>query len=162
MTTYSISNPFFVRNLVYGLEDSIISTTGFLLAVKFAGMAIPVISLAGSLLVIVEALSMSFGALVADESFLLQSRTPYTIQDTLFYALTMLVAYLAAGFMLLTPFYLQLKNQYIYTLVMAIISLFLVTRFASRSTQKAMILTIAGCGILGISTVVGFISSSRK
>lgn len=154
-------DPFFVRNLTYGLEDSLISTTGLLAGITFAGMPNQYVVIAGIILILVEALSMGFGSMVSEESFLITSKTKYTYGQVVLYALTMFISYVVAGVVVLAPYALNLKDSYIVSIVLAIGLLFLLILSIQRDITKAILMTCLGAVILAITILTGKFLDTR-
>lgn len=150
-----LKDPFFVRNMVYGLEDSLISTTGVVVGTTFAGMPLPYIITTGIILVLVEALSMAFGSLVSEESFMITSKKKYTNLQIMFYAVTMFVSYFVAGIAILVPYFLKLKYHYAVSIAISVFGLFCIVLFVQKDIFKAILTTIVGAAILAITIVVG-------
>lgn len=148
-------DPFFVRNLVYGLEDSFISTTGVVVGLTFAGMPTPHIIVSGIILILVEAMSMSFGSLLSEESFMITSKSKYTKQQLLTYAMTMFLSYLVAGSLVLAPYVLEAPKPYIFSITIAAVCLFITVWKTQHSIQRACFMTLMGLGILAITIAVG-------
>lgn len=149
-------NPFFVRNLVYGIEDSLISTTGFVVGVTFAGLATPTIVVASLVLILVEALSMSFGAFLAEESFLYASDARQTTWMILSYALTMFLSYFLTGLVVIVPYLFNVRYNYAYSLGIAIASLYALISFSGQGgAGRALALTAVGAAILAVTVLVG-------
>lgn len=157
-----LRNPFFVRNLVYGLEDSLISTTGVIVGITFAGMQTVQIITVGIVLIFVEACSMAFGAFLAEESFLKSSKTAYRFLEVAFYALTMFTAYVLAGVLVLLPYLLHLKHDYVYTMALALAALFALILFVEQNIMKAILLSVVGAGILALTIFVGRFLETRQ
>lgn len=155
-------DPFFIRNLTYGLEDSLISTTGLLAGITFAGMPNPYVITAGIILILVEALSMAFGSLISEESFLITSNAKYTMGQVAFYALTMFISYVVAGVVVLIPYILNLKHHYAYSIGIAIVSLFIIVYAIQKNIYKAAIMTVFGSIILAITIIVGRFLEGRN
>lgn len=154
-------DPFFIRNLTYGLEDSLISTTGLLAGITFAGMPNQYVVIAGIILILVEALSMGFGSLVSEESFLITAKTKYTIGQVVFYALTMFISYVVAGAVVLAPYALNLENSYAVSIILAIGLLFVLIFAIQKDITKAILMTCIGAVILAITIVTGKFLETR-
>jgi VIT1/CCC1 family predicted Fe2+/Mn2+ transporter len=154
-----LSDPFVIRNLVYGLEDSLISTTGMIAGITLAGLPNAHIVVAGLVLILVEALSMAYGAFVSEGSFLAADRRAYRTRDVLLYAGVMLLSYVAAGLLVLVPYLLNLKTKLYWTLGLALAALYLLLRWTERQREppgkRAPLLTAVGAGILGVTVGVG-------
>lgn len=58
----------FLRNFVFGVEDSLVSTVGLLAGVAAADVPRATIFLTGAILVVVEAFSMGIGSILSEES----------------------------------------------------------------------------------------------
>ena len=52
----------FVRNFIFGVEDSLVSTLGFLAGIAVAGIATRELVTSGIVLILVEAFSMGVGS----------------------------------------------------------------------------------------------------
>lgn len=157
-----LADPFFVRNLVYGLEDSFISTTGMLAGVAFAGMPLPYIVMSGIVLITVEALSMAFGAFVSEESFMIASKKSYKTAQVFLYAFTMFVSYVVAGLIVLAPYVLALQHHYAYSIGLAIVCLFGIVYGLQRDLAKAILMTVVGSAILAITIFVGRVLENKN
>jgi VIT1/CCC1 family predicted Fe2+/Mn2+ transporter len=148
-------DPFFVRNLVYGIEDSLISTTSVVTGLTFAGIPGPHIIITGVILVLAEAMSMSFGSILSEESFMIASKTHYTTKQLLAYSFTMFLSYLVAGALILVPYVAGLPKPYIASICIAAVCLFVTVWKTQHSVQRALLMTLLGLGILGVTIMVG-------
>ncbi len=94
-----------VRSFVLGIEDSLVSTIGLISGIAAAGSSSATIVLTGVILIFVEAFSMAVGELLADttvKEFEEQKNIP--LANAKFAAVIMLVSYIVAGFMVLSPY----------------------------------------------------------
>lgn len=151
----NIENPFVMRNLVYGVEDSLISTTGVVVGVSLSGLARREVLVTGLILVMVEALSMSFGAFVSEDAYMETAEIPRTTKEVSKYALIMFVSYVLAGLVPLLPFIIDLPGAWRYSLGLALLALFALVYGVQKNIKKASILTGIGGLILGASVVAG-------
>lgn len=149
------NDPFLVRNMVSGVEDSLISTTGVLVGLDFAGLPIQHIIVAGIVLILVEAMSMAFGTVVSEESFFIASNIKYNTTQILMYAATMFFSYLVAGTLVLLPYLLKLPHMYVFSIVIAIVSLFLLILLVQKNVLRAFALTAVGGLILAVTIFIG-------
>lgn len=142
-------DPFVVRNLVYGIEDSLISTTGLVVGIAASGVPRSTILKTGAILLLVEALSMAFGAFVSEDRFMQAASMAHGITDVLKYAAIMFGAYIVAGLVPMLPFVVSgtSSTTIAWAVMLAVIGLALLTR--------SVALTAVGASILGISIVVG-------
>ena len=58
----------YIRNFVFGVEDSLVSTVGLLSGVAIAGVEQKYIFITGLILIFVEAFSMAVGSFLSEES----------------------------------------------------------------------------------------------
>lgn len=159
-----MDDPFFVRNLVYGVEDSLISTTGVVVGVAWSGLARREIIITGIILVLVEALSMSFGAFVSEDAFMDHdaARPPATARQIARYAGVMFVSYALAGLVPLAPFLVGARDAWRYSVagaVLCLLGLVFVTQPKERAVgaraKKAGLMAGVGTCILLISVAAG-------
>ncbi|MBI2109299.1 MAG: VIT1/CCC1 transporter family protein [Parcubacteria group bacterium] len=94
-----------IRNFVFGVEDSLVSTVGLLSGVAVAGTMPETIVLAGVVLIAVEAFSMGAGSLLSEHSARqISLRQEVPIQKSAKSALIMFFSYFFAGFIPLSPY----------------------------------------------------------
>src|SRR3989338_6113284 len=89
----------YVRNFIFGAEDSLVSTVGLLAGVVSAGMLQREIIIAGLVLISVEAFSMSVGSFLSErttEEFSTTFRKEES--KSVFAAIIMFFSYLVCGF----------------------------------------------------------------
>lgn len=58
----------YLRSLIFGINDSLVSTVGFLAGISIAGVPRPIIILSGLVYALVEAFSMATGNYLSEES----------------------------------------------------------------------------------------------
>ena len=95
----------FVRNFIFGVEDSLVSTVGLVSGIAVADVDRATIFLSGMVLIVVEALSMGAGSILSEaatEEFVYKR----TGKEKLSYVggLIMFLSYFAAGFIPLSPY----------------------------------------------------------
>ena len=146
---------FFARNVTYGMLDSIISTTGVLAGMAYAGVDSRVILITGTILVGVEATSMAFGAALSDEHFEVTETLHVSPSRKWTSSLVMLLAYALTGFALLVPYALaEPKAATEWVVGLAVAAIFgIVTYFqgAGKGARGALV----GLGIVGLSMLAG-------
>lgn len=151
-----LSDPFVIKNMTFGIEDSIISTAGVLLGVNAANLSRQEILITGFILVLVESLSMSYGTFISDEAFLKTlDGTQKDIKDIVFYALIMFFSYFIIGLTLLTPFYFNFFNPSAYVILIALTLLFSINYFNEKNLQKVFVIFTIGAILMFVSISVG-------
>lgn len=95
----------YLRNFVFGVEDSLVSTVGLVSGVALAGLAQEQVLLTGIVLVFVEAFSMAAGSYLSErssEEYLTQGTVPAT--RSILASGVMFVSYLGAGIIPIAPY----------------------------------------------------------
>lgn len=101
----------YIRNFVFGVEDSLVSTVGFLAGIAAADTTKSYIFISGLILISVEAFSMGVGSFLAEQStqeFI--SHKDKFDKGTLGGAIIMFFSYFVSGFIPLAP-YIVLGTQ---------------------------------------------------
>ncbi len=94
-----------LRSIVFGTEDSLVSTVGFISGIAVASVDRRTILLSGIVLVCVEAFSMGLGSTLSEESVSeARARRGVRWSSAIRDGLVMFVAYVCAGFMVLVPY----------------------------------------------------------
>jgi hypothetical protein len=150
-----LKDPFIVRNVVFGLEDSIISTTGVLVGIAAAKFKRREVLVAGFILILVEAMSMSYGAFLSEESFLKTAKQDHQTKQVIGYAIAMFVSYFGIGLILLAPFWLDLPFASAWTASMAMIFLTLLIMVHEHDPIRVSILAVIGGILMTISVLLG-------
>lgn len=156
-----------IRNFVFGVEDSLVSTVGLLSGIAVAGVSQHTVVLTGLVLIAVEGLSMAVGSFlsedVAEESEN-PSASPTVARQG---AIVMFFSYVIAGFIPLLPYLLSTSTYTtLYSIVLTFIGL-VALGFASsrlfgvplfRSTSRILVL---GGAAIAVGILVGqFIPSA--
>ena len=148
-------DPFILKNIVFGIEDSIVSTTGVLLGVSAAKFKKRELLISGFILILVESLSMSYGVFLSDDSFLQKLGSEHSILKVFKYSLAMFTSYFIVGLMLLAPYYFNVENASFVTFALALFMLTSLVLYIEKDKQKAIIITIIGALLMYISITVG-------
>ncbi|OGL73061.1 hypothetical protein A3D72_02485 [Candidatus Uhrbacteria bacterium RIFCSPHIGHO2_02_FULL_57_19] len=95
----------YIRNFIFGVEDSLVSTVGLLSGVAVAGMSRENIFMAGTVLISVEAFSMAVGSYLSEhsaEEYMNGSSTG--VRQPLLAGVIMFFSYFLAGLLPLAPY----------------------------------------------------------
>ena len=144
--------PTYFRNIIFGAEDSLVSTVGVLFGVATANPSKSLILLTGLLVISVEALSMGVGAYLSETS---ENELKHKYSNTpMFSGAFMFISYFLAGFIPLAP-YLLVNVYYarFMSVVLSLLALF-VLGFIPQSSIKAAVRMVA---IAGAAICLGFI-----
>lgn len=95
----------FVRNIVFGVEDSLVSTVGLLSGIAVTGMPQSSIFNTGIILIFVEAFSMAAGSFLTEhsaEGYINQEEPPFG--RAIIGGIVMFFSYFISGFVPLLPY----------------------------------------------------------
>lgn len=157
-----IARASFVRNFIFGVEDSLVSTVGMVSGVAVANVDRGTIFLSGMVLIVVEALSMGVGSVISESATeeYVYRRTQYR---TVSYVggVIMFVSYFVAGFVPLTPYaFFPVNLALPLSIGGSMFSLFLLGFFSAKYFKARIwrsalrMLVLGGLAILA-GTIVG-------
>ncbi|PIT92343.1 MAG: hypothetical protein COU08_02945 [Candidatus Harrisonbacteria bacterium CG10_big_fil_rev_8_21_14_0_10_42_17] len=103
--THTSTSALYVRNFIFGVEDSLVSTVGLLSGIAIADVPRTTIFLVGIVLIFVEAFSMGVGSFLSEHSvkdYLYGGATKQT--RNFIGSVIMFLSYFASGFIPLAPY----------------------------------------------------------
>lgn len=149
----------YLRNFIFGVEDSLVSTVGLLSGVAAAGLPKEEVFLTGIILIFVEAFSMGVGSYLSEESASEFTQRKYSISVPS--ALVMFVSYFISGFIPLFSYLIFPINQAFYiSIISSLVALFLLGAASALLYQTSVwkkglrMLVVGGIAIL-VGVVVG-------
>lgn len=160
MMHVSHSKSEYLRNFVFGVEDSLVSTVGLVSGVAATGMSRDNIILTGAVLIFVEAFSMGVGALLSENSVEeYQGQHAEPLSRDLSSAAVMFFSYLVSGFVVVLP-YLFLERGYAIpvSIALSLLGLFALGVISARLSRTSLFkkgMTMAVIG--GLAIVIGII-----
>lgn len=98
----------YIRNFVFGVEDSLVSTVGLLSGIAVGGIQRQQIILTGIILLLVEAFSMAVGSLLSEQSaeeYL--NHREVSIKPAATDSIIMFISYFLAGLVTLAPYFVM-------------------------------------------------------
>ena len=152
----------YVRNLIFGVEDGLVSTVGLLSGIAVAGISQSAILLTGTVLIFVEAFSMATGSFLSE-----RSAEEYTIGNNVSprYAfidgIIMFFSYFISGPIPLTPYiFFTAQNALLLSIVLSPITLFMLgvvsaKMFKAHILRSGLRMLILGGIAIGVGIVVG-------
>lgn len=168
ISTRSVSAAY-LRNFIFGVEDSLVSTVGLLSGVAIAGMEPRNILITGSILIFVEAFSMATGSFLSErsaEGYIEQAETP--IKHPLIDGVIMFFSYFLSGFIPLFPYAVIAVNQAFWlSIIFSLAALFLLGVIGAKVSKINFfrngfkMLFIGGMAI-AIGIIVGQIANNYK
>jgi len=125
----------YVRNFIFGVEDSLVSTVGLLAGVASADLPRATIVLTGGVLILVEAISMAAGSFLSEQSakeYVRRAEAPVgraVVDGTI-----MFFAYALAGLIPLAPYLLlPVSAAFGWSIALSLIALFALGAAAARN-----------------------------
>lgn len=151
-----------VRNFIFGVEDSLVSTVGMLAGIAIAGVSRETILLAGVVLILVEAFSMAAGSFLSERSaqeYRAQGEVP--LRHPIAGGTVMFFSYFISGFIPLFP-YIVFTHQWAFfiSIALSLVALFGLGAVSARMSRMNLVrggmrmLVIGGVAI-GLGAVVG-------
>lgn len=152
----------FLRNFVFGVEDSLVSTVGLLSGIAIAGMTTKEIFVTGVVLVFVEAFSMAAGSFLsessADEA---RTHSERISKRSYLASFIMFCSYFVSGFIPIVPYLLLPVSQAFWaSIAVSIVALGvlgIVSGTMSRTSlvHNALRMVLIGGAAILVGTVVG-------
>ncbi len=153
----------YIRNFVFGVEDSLVSTGGVLTGVAFASQSKEMILLTGLVVIFVEAFSMGAGSFLSEHSVQgFSNETSSPIAHAFTGGIVMFLSYFVTGFITLVPYLIWDPIIAIkISVISALIALFILGLVISRISKVNMIqeglkMVIVG----GIAIAIGIVVAS--
>lgn len=150
----------YVRNFIFGVEDSLVSTVGLVSGVAVAGVSNKNVVLTGMVLVFVEAFSMAVGSLLSENSAdEYESKSEVALSGAVGYSVVMFGSYLLSGILIVLPYVWLEPRPALWTSIgLAITGLFLLGMWSGRVARvhwlkRAITMAIIG----GVTIVLGIV-----
>lgn len=156
----------YIRNFIFGVEDSLVSTVGLLSGVAIAGTDIKTIILAGIVLIFVEAFSMGAGSLLSENSAAeVAVGREVPLARSYLSSFIMFISYFAAGFIPLSPYlFLPIAQAFWVSIAAALVALLILGIVSAKIArtvlwkQALQMLVIGGIAV-GLGVAIGIFVS---
>ena len=155
-------NPESLRSIVFGVEDSLVSTVGLISGIAFVGVPKITLLMTGTVLIFVEAFSMAVGSLLSDNSVReLEEEKSVSFVKSLGSALTMFLSYFFFGFVVLAPYLLFEGSSALFiSIFVSIAVLFILGIFSGKMSRthplvKGFIMAVIVGAAIFIGIAVG-------
>jgi VIT1/CCC1 family predicted Fe2+/Mn2+ transporter len=148
----------YVRNFVFGVEDSLVSTVGLLSGIAVAGVNKKQIILTGVILIFVEAFSMGVGSLLSEHSadeYVENKELP--LSKNFRNGFVMFTSYFLAGFIPLSPYiFLPNSNAFYASIILSLTALLILGYVSARILKvKRLRTSLEMLLIGGLAILVG-------
>lgn len=148
----------YLRNFIFGVEDSLVSTVGLLSGIAIANVDRKTIILTGIVLIFVEAFSMAAGSFLSESSaigFIKQKDA--SVRVPLRDGVIMFFAYFIAGFVPLASYFvLPVTNAFPASVSLSLLALFGLGLWGGSVTKTSLVRSGARMFVIGgIAIAVG-------
>ncbi len=156
----SANDQTFIRNFVFGAEDSLVSTVGLLSGVAIAGVPRPTLILTGIVLIFVEAFSMGMGSFLSEA--ITRDENSGQRRISIDAALIMLGSYIVAGLIPLLPyFFLSGKSGVVLSISCSLVALAILGVISSRLSRtnirrNTIRMVLLGGSAIAVGIIVSF------
>ncbi len=147
----------YLRSIFFGIEDSLVSTTGLVAGVSVGADNNRIVLLAGIVAITIEAVSMGVGEYLSDDAAEDLDKLKRHKDNSLVSGLLMFLSYLTAGIIPLAPLpFLEFPTSLIFSVLFALVGLFTLGYLKGKLVHTASVR--GGLKILvvgGIATLLG-------
>lgn len=155
-----------MRNFVFGVEDSLVSTVGLLSGIAAVGTLRETVILTGVVLIFVEAFSMAVGTFLSEhsaEEAVLHMHGAASDRDARLAGAIMFVSYFVSGFIPLAPYLIWEGTTGLWVSVAAsLFALFVLGAVSARMSRVPMLrealrMFLIGGAAVGVGVLVGIL-----
>ena len=151
-----------MRNFFFGVEDSLVSTVGFVSGIAAAGVQTSMLVLTGVVLIFVEAFSMAVGSFLSDTS-VREFASRHTVSEipSIRGGVVMFLSYFGSGVIVLVPYLLMDSGRaFVWSVGLSLCALFLLGLLGGRMAglppfRRGMRMVISGGAAIAIGVLVG-------
>jgi VIT1/CCC1 family predicted Fe2+/Mn2+ transporter len=146
----------YLRSIVFGVNDSLVSTVGFLAGISVAGVPTPTIVLTGIVYALVEAFSMAMGSFLSEESaeeYI--SKSNVNDRPSVIAAILMFISCVLASLIPLIPYMLYTADTaFVASICLSVASLFIVGMVSARFSHLPVVWRGVRMASLGGAAIV--------
>lgn len=146
----------YVRNVVFGISDSLVSTVGLLSGIDVSGTSRQVIVLTGIIYAFVEAFSMAVGSFLSEESTEeYDAKGEVSDRKPIVGGSVMFISFILASFIPILPYiFMNLVVALWASIFLSIIALFIVGLISAKLGKVSLIKHATLMALLGGSAIV--------
>jgi VIT1/CCC1 family predicted Fe2+/Mn2+ transporter len=146
----------YLRTIVFGINDSLVSTVGFLAGISVAGVPRATIVLTGVIYALVEAFSMAMGDFLSEESAEeYMSKSDVSDRPSVIAAALMFLSCVLASLIPLVPYMLFASNlALVASICLSVFSLFVVGMVSARFSRLPVLWRGVRMASLGGAAIV--------
>ncbi len=161
MKATTLRSALFLRNLVFGVEDGLVSTVGLLSGIAIAGVPRGTIFLTGVVLIFVEAFSMAAGSFLSEASVEEMDGGVDDTRGSIAAGAVMFAAYFVAGLVPLLPYLkFEVAQAFPLSITCSVVALLLLGYWSGRKTNAAWRKAARMAFVGGLAILVGVLAGS--
>jgi VIT1/CCC1 family predicted Fe2+/Mn2+ transporter len=146
----------YLRSIIFGINDSLVSTVGFLAGISVAGVPTSTIILTGIIYALVESFSMAMGDFLSEESaeeYI--SHSNVSDKPSIISAVLMFVSCVLASLIPLVPYIIfTADTALLASISLSVFSLFIVGMAGARFSRLPMLWRGARMALLGGAAII--------
>ncbi len=150
----------YMRNLIFGAEDSLVSTVGLLSGIAIGGVSNSAIILTGIVLIFVEAFSMGVGSYLSEYSVEESIKgAGFETRVTVNGASVMFLSYLLCGLVPLWPYLIfEYPSSFYISIASSFIGLFVLGYWSAKILKIRMFKSAARMMLIGgLAVIIGIV-----
>jgi len=150
----------YIRNIIFGISDSLVSTVGLLAGIDVSGTSAHIIILTGVTYAFVEAFSMAVGSFLSEESVEEDNLSGDAKTSGPFVAGTiMFISFIVASFIPILPYmFFGLTTALFFSIGVSIIALFFVGIISASKTKANILKSAIRMALLGgMAIIIGVV-----
>ena len=161
MKATALRSALFLRNLVFGVEDGLVSTVGLLSGIAIAGVPRETIFLTGVVLIFVEAFSMAAGSFLSEASVEEMNGGVDDTRGSIAAGAIMFAAYFFAGLIPLLPYLkFEVAQAFPLSVFCSVVALLTLGYWSGRKTNAAWHKAVRMALVGGLAILVGVFAGS--
>lgn len=152
----------YLRNIIFGISDSLVSTVGLLAGIDVSGTTRQIIILTGIVYAFVEAFSMAVGSFLSEESVeAYEMKNGQVGGNAVNASIVMFVTFVLAAFIPIVPYLLFSVAAALWvSITLSILALFIVGLVSAKITKSSMFdrawkTALLGGAAIAIGVIVG-------
>ena len=146
----------YIRNITFGIADSLVSTVGLLSGIDASGTTRQVIILTGVVYAFVEAFSMAVGSFISEQSaqeYVAQGEV--AINQPFIAGFVMFVSFILASFIPIAPYlFIQPAGALWLSIIVSIIALFIVGLVSAKIVKVGVLKHSIRMALLGGAAII--------
>ncbi|MDP3880856.1 MAG: VIT1/CCC1 transporter family protein [bacterium] len=154
---------YFLKNFIFGVEDSLVSTVGLLSGIVVGGVEQATVILTGVVLIFVEALSMGVGSFLSESHGQeYKAKSKVDAKPVIIGGIIMFISYFIAGFIPLAPYLIfPISQAFIFSVALSLITLFFLGAWSAKVSRISLFKMGMRMMIIGgLAILVGIAASN--